>query len=80
MGFLDDLKGRADELGDRLGDLGGKAKDKAGDLAGDVKDRAADLVEDVRDRLDGDQPDAYDEVLKQAAEKRATPPTDAPSV
>jgi len=43
MGFLDNLK-------DKAGDVGDKAKEGLGT----AREKAADLVEDVKDRLDGD--------------------------
>ena len=44
MGFLDNLK-------DKAGDVGDKAKEGLGT----AREKAADLVEDVKDRLDGDE-------------------------
>ncbi|MFT4234038.1 MAG: hypothetical protein QM607_03430 [Microbacterium sp.] len=43
MGFLDDAKAKAAELGDKLKDA-----------AEDVKDKAEGVFEDVKDKLDGD--------------------------
>ena len=43
MGFLDDLKDKAEDFGD-----------KAKEGLGAAKDKAADLVDDVKDRFDGD--------------------------
>ena len=39
MGFLDDLKGKAEEFGEKAKEGFEAAKDKASDLIGDVKDR-----------------------------------------
>jgi hypothetical protein len=39
MGFLDDIKNKADELGDKAGDAFETAKDKAGDLVDAAKDK-----------------------------------------
>jgi len=39
MGFLDDLKDKAEDFGDKAKEGLGTAKDKAADLVGDVKDR-----------------------------------------
>jgi hypothetical protein len=39
MGFLDDLKGKAEEFGEKTKEGIGAAKEKAADLLGDVKDR-----------------------------------------
>ena len=56
MGFLDDLK-------DKAGDLGGRAKDGLAAARG----RAANLVEDVRDRMDRNEtPD--DDTVEAAAD------------
>ena len=54
MSFLDGLKDKAEEFGERAKDGLAAAKDKAVDLAGDAKEKASGLVEDVRDRFEGD--------------------------
>jgi hypothetical protein len=51
MGFLDDLKGKAEEFGE-----------KAKEGIGAAKDKAADLVGDVKDRFDNDDPSPADKV------------------
>jgi len=55
MSFLDGLKDKAEEFGERAKDGLAAAKDKAVDLAGDAKEKASGLVEDVKDRFDGDE-------------------------
>ncbi|HEY5846702.1 MAG TPA: YtxH domain-containing protein [Microlunatus sp.] len=54
MGFLDDIKNKAGELGDKAGDAFEVAKDKAGDLIDTGKDKAGDLVDAAKDKLDTD--------------------------
>ncbi len=54
MGFLDDIKNKAEELGDKAGDAFEAAKDKAGDLIDTGKDKAGDLVDAAKDKLDTD--------------------------
>ena len=54
MGFLDDIKSKAEELGDKAGDAFEAAKDKAGDLIDTGKDKAGDLVGAAKDKLDTD--------------------------
>jgi ABC-type transporter Mla subunit MlaD len=51
MGFLDDLKDKAEEFGERAKEGLGAARDKASDLIGDV-----------RDRLDQDETSADEDV------------------
>ena len=52
MGFLDDIKNKAGELGEKAGDAFEVAKDKAGDLIDTGKDKAGDLVGAAKDKLD----------------------------
>ena len=54
MGFLDDIKNKAGELGEKAGDAFEVAKDKAGDLIDTGKDKADDLVGAAKDKLDTD--------------------------
>lgn len=42
MGIFDELKHKAEELGDKAGDLLGDAREKAGDLVDDVRERLGD--------------------------------------
>ena len=51
MGFLDNLKDKAEEFGD-----------KAKEGFGAAKDKTSDLVEDVKDRFDGDDETSADKV------------------
>ena len=51
MGFLDDIKNKAGELGEKAGDAFEVAKDKAGDLIDTGKDKAGDLVGAAKDKL-----------------------------
>ena len=60
MGFLDDLKGKAEEFGEKAREGFEAGKDKASDLIGDVKDRldkddatVADTVETAPDHSPG---------------------------
>ena len=54
MGFLDDIKNKAGELGDKAGDAFEAAKDKAGDLIDTGKEKAGDLADAAKDKLDTD--------------------------
>ena len=54
MGFLDEIKNKAEELGEKAGDAFEVAKDKAGDLIDTGKEKAGDLVDAAKDRLDTD--------------------------
>jgi vacuolar-type H+-ATPase subunit H len=54
MGFLDDIKNKAEELGDKAGDAFEAAKDKAGDLIDTGKDKAGELVDAAKEKLDTD--------------------------
>jgi hypothetical protein len=54
MGFLDDIKNKAEELGDKAGDAFETAKDKAGDLIDSGKEKAGGLVDAAKDKLDTD--------------------------
>lgn len=54
MGFLDDIKNKAEELGEKAGDAFEVAKDKAGDLIDTGKEKAGDLVDAAKDKLDTD--------------------------
>ena len=54
MGILDDLKHKAEELGDKAREGFDSAKDKAGDLLDDAKDKAGDLIDDAKDRIGHD--------------------------
>ena len=54
MGFLDDIKNKAEELGEKAGDAFEVAKDKAGDLIDTGKEKAGDLVDAAKDKLDSD--------------------------
>ena len=76
MGFLDNLKGKAEELGDKAKEGLEVAKDRAEDLAGDLKDRA----EDLKDRIDGDEATTTDTPGGPAGETTGaeTPGTETP--
>ncbi len=56
MGILDDLRHKAEELGEKAREGLDVARDKAGEVLDGARDKAGDLVEDVKDRLgdDGD--------------------------
>jgi hypothetical protein len=54
MGFLDDIKNKAEDLGEKAGDAFEAAKDKAGDLIDTGKEKAGDLVGAAKDKLDTD--------------------------
>ena len=49
MGFLDDLKDKAEDFGE-----------KAKEGFGTAKDKASDLVDDVKDRIDKDDDETLD--------------------
>ena len=57
MGFMDNLKDKAEEFGDKAKEGFGAAKDKASDLVDDVKDKF-----DGDDETPGDQPTSQDKV------------------
>lgn len=83
MGFLDDIKNKAEELGDKAGDAFEAAKDKAGDLIDTGKEKAGDLVDAAKDKLDTDDDgdvDASDATHAfQDLKDRATGGGDAPA-
>src|ERR687895_2083476 len=57
MGFLDNLKDKAEEFGDKAKEGFEAAKDKASDVIGDVKDRF-----DGDEETGADQPTSQDKV------------------
>ena len=54
MGFLDEIKNKAEELGEKAGEAFEAAKDKAGDLIDTGKEKAGDLVDAAKEKLDTD--------------------------
>ena len=54
MGILDDLKHKAEELGDKARGGIDAARDKAGDLIDDARDKAGDLIDDAKQRIGHD--------------------------
>ena len=54
MGFLDDIKNKAGQLGDKAGGAFEVAKDKAGDLIDTGKEKTGGLVDTAKDKLDTD--------------------------
>ncbi len=58
MGILDDLKHKAEALGDKAREGFDTAKDKAGDLLDDAKDKAGDLIDDAKERIGHDDDSA----------------------
>ncbi len=53
MGIADEVKGRAETLGDKAGDAFDTAKDKAEDALETVKDKAEEVLETVKDKASG---------------------------
>lgn len=66
MGLLDDLKGKAEGLGEKAKDGLDAARGRAAGLVGDVKDRTSELVDDVKDRVGGEADAPADKVAEAA--------------
>ncbi len=79
MGFLNELKGKAEGLGHKAKDGLDAARHKAADLVDDAKDKASEIIGDVKGKVDGggaSSPDKYDEALADAEAKAPAQGTD----
>jgi hypothetical protein len=85
MGFLDDIKNKAGELGEKAGDLIDTGKEKAGDLVDAAKDKldtdddgdvdtadASHAFDDLKDRVTGGGDAPADQVAAAASAGDAT--------
>ena len=91
MGFLDDIKNKAGELGEKAGDLIDTGKEKAGDLVDAAKDKldtdddgdvdtadASHAFDDLKDRVTGGGDAPADQVAAAAGAGDATATGTAP--